>query len=320
MANLDKLLTDRQTRVPSAQEQKRNGIVFFFTHTNVTGVTNYSPCCFFWNSPGTGRAVIEIWGASGSGGQMCCCSGGGIPGNPGGYARINVSVTASSNVCGFVGCSPHGGCLCYPGQSNCTQVTLTNTSCNNVLRAQGGFGGYTNCSTGTAHYCCLVAAGFAHTLTNTFCGILCNSGGPNSATPACACGGDVNISGGISCLRTYDCCQYFKCNHENTLAVSAGIFSACCSPCFRFGKSEWPGYGIAHASWAELEDVMSVINRQMPYNHNCYTSMQPCGCYEHDGCHLAPVGVPGITGHPCPGVRSSGLKGGHGAVRITFYQ
>jgi hypothetical protein len=29
-----------------------------------------------------------MWGAAGSGAEMCCC-GGGIPGNPGGYARKN---------------------------------------------------------------------------------------------------------------------------------------------------------------------------------------------------------------------------------------
>lgn len=320
MANLDTLLARRSARGNRGQERTRGGTQFFFTHTNVTGVCNYSACCYAWVSPGTGFAVIELWGASGSGGLMCCCSGGGIPGNPGAYSRIQVAVTASSTVCGFVGCSPTGGSLCYAGRSQCSVACLSSTSNNATVTATGGFGGYTNCSTSTAHYCCLVAAGFNHTLTNTYCGILCNVGGPNAAVAATASGGDVNLSGGISCLRTWDCCQYWKCNMEVTVATSPGIFSNKCSPCFRFFKSEFPGFGIAHNSWAEMEAGMSVMNGQQPYNHNCYSSMQPCGCYEHDGCFLNPTGVPGITGSPCPGVRSSGGKGGHGAVRITFYQ
>jgi len=329
MANLDTLLRARNGQKDRGQERSRGGTPWFFTHTNVTG--SQAPgggCGYYWSSPGTGRAVIELWGASGSGGLMCCCSGGGIPGNPGAYTRIDVGVTASSAVCGWVGCSPHGGCLCYPGRSECSVACLLNTTCNNVLAAQGGFGGYTNCSTGTAHYCCLVAAGFNHTFGGSvvpagggnFCGILCNVGGPNSAVGACSCGGSVNQCGGISCLRTWDCCQYHKCNMEVTVAVSPGIFSTTGSSCFRFFKSEFPGFGIAHNSWSELEAGMSAMNGQQPYNHNCYSSMQPCGCYEHDGCFLNPVGVPGITGNPCPNVRSSGGKGGHGGIRITFYQ
>ena len=320
MANLDALLQQRNARFDRGQERVRGGVDFFFTHTNVTGVQSSSPCVYTWISPGTGVAIIELWGASGSGSLMCCCSGGGIPGNPGAYSRRTVGVTASSCVCGWVGCTPHGGCLCYPGRSGCSAACLFNTTNNAILTSQGGFGGYTNCSTSTAHYCCLVAAGFAHTLTNTFCGILCNSGGPNAAVGACACGGDVNICGGISCLRTWDCCQYWKCNMQVTLAVSPGVFNNNGNTCFSFYKSEYPGFGIAHNSWAELEAGMSLMTGQQTYNHNCYSSMQPCGCYEHDGCFLNPVGVPGITGSPCPGVRSSGQKGGHGGVRISFYQ
>jgi len=319
MANITRLLEERQGIIDRGQERSSGGNEFFFSHTNVTGVQSYSACCFAWTSPGTGVAIIELWGASGSGALMCCCSGGGIPGNPGAYSKIEVDVTPSSAVCGFVGCSPTGGSLCYPGRSQCSVACLINTSCNNILVSQGGFGGYTNCSTVTAHYCCLVAAGFSHTFTNNLCGIICNVGGPNGSTFACACGGNLNVCGGISCLRTWDCCQYWKCNMEITLATSPGIFAIDKNTCFNFFKSEFPGFGIAHNSWAEMESALSLMTRQQPYNHNCYTSMQPCGCYEHDGCFLNPVGLPGITGSPCPGVRSSGQKGGHGGIKITFY-
>lgn len=320
MANLNRLLEQRQAIRDRGQEIQRQGLVWSFSHTNVSGVQGYQPCCFHWTAPNTGYAVIELWGASGSGGRMCCCSGSGIPGNPGAYTRIGVNVTVASIVCGFVGCSPTGDAgLCYPGRSGCSQAQLFNTSCNNVIVAQGGFGGYTNCSTFTAHYCCLVAAGFCHTLRNTFCGTICNWGGPNSACAACASGGDVNICGGISCLRTWDCCQYWKCNHEMILAVSPGIYSATCSTCFNFFRSEWPGFGIANNGWAQTEAAVSFMNRRMPFNHFCVGSNQPCGCYEYDGCFLNPVGFPGLTGAPCPSVRSGGGKGGHGGVRITWY-
>ncbi len=249
---------------------------------------------------------------------MCCCSGSGIPGNPGAYSRIRVGVTASSVVCGWVGCSQHGNCLSCPCRSECSVACLFNTTCNNVLAAQGGSGGFQNCSTGTAHYCCLVAAGFCHTLRNTFCGTVCNWGGPKSNCFACACGGDLNICGGISCIRTWDCCQYWKCNHEMILAVSPGIFSQTCSTCFNFFRSEFPQ--IANSGWTQTEAAVSFLNRQQPFNHMCVTGFQPCGCYEHDGCFLNPIGFPGLSGAPCPGVRSGGGKGGHGAIRITYYQ
>jgi hypothetical protein len=29
-------------------------------------------CQICWKSPGNGTAVVELWGASGSGGKMCC--------------------------------------------------------------------------------------------------------------------------------------------------------------------------------------------------------------------------------------------------------
>jgi hypothetical protein len=37
------------------------------------------------------------------------------------------------------------------------------------------------------------------------------------------------------------------------------------------------------------------------------------------GCIYNTPGVPGASGWPCASVRSAGMRGGHGAVRITFY-
>ena len=321
MALLRNLLNERTANYRRGFENLSTGRVWAWTHTNVTGTINRNACTFCWTSPGTGVAVVELWGASGSGGQMCCCSGSGIPGNPGAYSRKTICVCGTSYVCGWVGCSPTGNCLCYPGRSECSVACPFNTSDNTVVTSQGGFGGYTNCSTSTAHYCCLVAAGFQHTLTNSFCGILCNVGGPNGSNVATASGGDINISGGISCMRMYECTQCYECNYEMTLAVSAGIFSSTCSTCFRFMRQSWPYDGWAHSGQLALENILASYNGVPPgTGSNCWSTASPsCACYEHEGCVLGGVGVPGTTGHPCVNVRASGVKGGHGGVRITFY-
>lgn len=321
MANLDSLLTNRSLVQRRGIERLSSGAIFYFTHTNFGGTINYTPCTYTWVSPGTGTAVIELWGAGGSGGQHCCCSTmGGVPGNPGAYTKITVGVTASSCVCGWVGCSPHGNCLCYPGRSECSVACLFGTTCNNVLASAGGFGGYVMCTTGTSAYCCMVASGFCHTLGgNSFCGIICNYGGPNSACFACSCGGEVNICGGISCGNYWDCCHYWQCSIEQTVALPPGLTSSCCSTCVRFFRSEFPGYGIVSSGWNQMSTAVNGMGGATGSRHFCWNSNQPCGCYEYDGCRLNGAGFPGTSGAGCPSVRSGGQKGGHGAVKITFY-
>ncbi len=322
MANLNTLLNKRNADIKRGIENKVGGAPWVFSHTNVTGVQGGNPCTWTWISPGTGVAVVELWGASGTGAKMCCCGGNGIPGNPGAYLRKTLNVTASSCLCGWTGCSPTGDQLCYPGRSGCSVACPFNTNNNTVLISEGGFGGFTVCTNSTALYCCIVQQGYQHTLTNTYCGIICNVGGPNTAVNAAASGGDANISGGISCVRMFECCNYYECNYENTIAVSPGIFSSTCSTCFRFMRAGWPyegwarhgsyGYGLATASFQGMYPTSDRIE--------CWTSgSNICGCYEWSGCVLGGVGYPGTTGHPCPGVRSMGQKGGHGAVRITYY-
>ena len=326
MANLDQLLRDRNLVTRRGIERAVQGNIFYFTHTNVSGTCNYTPCTYTWVSPGTGIAVIELWGAGGTGGRQCCCHSGGVPGNPGAYSKATIPVTASSCVCGWVGCSPTGGTLCYNGRSQCSVACVLGTVSNRIMAAQGGFGGYIMCSTGTSMYCCMVASGFAQTFAGSaappggnFCGIICNSGGPNGAVGACSCGGDVNICGGISCARYWDCCQYHKCNIEQTVAMPAGIHSKCCSTCFRFFRSEFPGYGIANNGYSELSTAMNGNRGGFGHRHFCWNSNQPCACYEYDGCRLNSAGAPGLTGIPCPNVRANGHKGGHGAVKVIFY-
>lgn len=321
MANLDRLISDRNGIVKSGTEDRSGGAVWAFTHTNPTGVLNGNPCAWCWVSPGAGLAVIELWGASGSGPKMCCCGGNGLPGNPGAYSKTSLTVTGSSYVCGWVGCSPIGDNLCYGGRSGCSVACPFNTSCNTVLTATGGFGGWTMCTTGTALYCCLRSQNFCNTLTSNFCGIVCNIGGPNAATEATATGGEVNLNGGISCVRMFECCNYYECNYENTIAISPGIFSSTCATCVRFMRAGWPWEGVARHGGHGLSIATSSMLGVYPQDRvECWFIGSPvCGCYEWSGCVLHAVGFPGTAGHPCPGVRSMGQKGGHGGVKITFY-
>ena len=326
MANLSSLLTNRNSQARRGTERTTQGQIFYFTHTNVTGTINYNPCTYCWTSPGTGVAIIELWGAGGTGGLQCCCHSGGIPGNSGGYSKITVTTTPSSYVCGWVGCSPTGATLCYNGRSQCSAACLFNTSNNATLIAQGGFGGYIMCSTSTSMYCCMVGQGFSHTFAGSaqppggnFCGIICNVGGPNGAAAAGASGGDVNIPGGISCSRYWDCCQYHKCNIEQTVALPPGVSSSNTSSCVQFFRSEFPGYGIANNGYSELSTALNGSQGAFGHRHFCWNSNQPCACYEHDGCRLNAAGMPGLSGIPCPSVRAHGHKGGHGAIKITFY-
>lgn len=328
MANLDRLLTDRSLVQRRTVERLAAGQIFYFTHTNVSGTINYTPCTYTWVSPGTGVAVIELWGAGGTGGRMCCCHSGGVPGNPGAYSKITVGVTAASCVCGWVGCSPTGSTLCYAGRSGCSVACLFQTTNNATVTATGGWGGYIMCTTASNNmYCCMAAAGFCNTLATclqplggNFCGLICNLRGPNLACAAPAFGGDFNLEGGISCARYWDCCQYHKCNIEQTVALPHGMISnRCCAPCHRFFRSEFPGFGIANNGYSELSTALGNFTGNFGHRNQCWNGNQPCGCYEFDACRFNAAAVPGLTGIPCPGVRSNGHKGGHGAIKVTFY-
>jgi hypothetical protein len=324
MSNLDQLLANRSQTSLRGVEGQKSGSIFYFTFTDTTS----GRCQYTWQSPGNGIAVVEVWGASGSGGRQCCCSGHGIPGNPGAYSKKTVAVTSSSCICGFVGCAPEGNSLCYPGRSPCSVACFFNTSNNTTMNAQGGFGGYTNCTTITAHFCCLQAAGFCATLAENllpvgaaFCGIVCNVGGPNGAVAAPASGGDINIPGGISCIRIWECCNFWPCMYQATLALSPGIYTSNCSPCVQFNFNQTPTRNGAVTATGRQEANMAVssLSGVLPQSYQCWTGNMECGCYEFTGCYYGGVGIPGTTGMPCAAVRTAGMRGGHGAVKITFY-
>ena len=185
-------------------------------------------CGFCWQSPGTGVAVVEIWGAGGSTPRMCCC-GMGIPGNAGGYSKRTVEVTAGAHVCGYVGLScGNAGDIYFRGCSEATCITVCTGSTGGTcycMCAQGGSGGYQYCINDGSMMCCYGSAGFPHTpLVNGGCGIVCNYTG---SVYGCAFGGEVNCQGMFGCTHIRHCNVNCHCSHQTYTPIPAGIFSTC---------------------------------------------------------------------------------------------
>jgi|LauGreDrversion2_3_1035106.scaffolds.fasta_scaffold24501_1 hypothetical protein len=116
MTTLTQLLGNREL---AFEDNLEKGRIWVYSEGNMyTGFCNG----FCWKPPGTGTAVIEIWGAAGSGAKMCCC-GAGLPGNPPAYVKKTVCVCPSNYVCGYVGRSCNNSdSLCFRGCSESTCV------------------------------------------------------------------------------------------------------------------------------------------------------------------------------------------------------
>jgi hypothetical protein len=324
MSNLDQLLASRKQQTLRGVEGQSPGSLFYFTFQDTTS----GRCQFTWQSPGNGVAVVEVWGASGSGSIGCCCNGGGgVPANSGAYSKKTVAVTSSSCICGIVGCSTQATGFCYSGRSPCSVACFFNTSNNTSMIAQGGFGSFTMCTTGTAMYCCLRSLNFCNTdaasllpAGGAFCGIICNVGGPNGAVVATASGGDVNISGGISCARWFNCDNVSPGQIQYNLAISPGIYSSTAPTCVLFQGNFFPTSGANGSSGRSVADVaISSLKGQLPKTGQCWAGTVDCGCYQFSGCYYGGVGIPGMAGLSCANIVSTGFRGGHGAVKITFF-
>ena len=100
MATLKGLLIQRNTAVP-VEENLEKGYIYSWTPG-----TDFSNFCngICWTAPSAGAALIEIWGAGGSGSRMCCC-GDGLPGNAGAYVKKSINVEAGDTVTGCTGMS-----------------------------------------------------------------------------------------------------------------------------------------------------------------------------------------------------------------------
>lgn len=288
-------------------------------------------CGWCWKPCGTGCAIIEVWGAAGSGGKMCCC-GLGLPGNPGAYARRTICVTASQYICstGTGTCEWGMSCgnadaLCFRGCSNPTGVCWFSTTTNGCICAEGGRGGDARCvaSAGFSIFCCFVALGYPATnLGSAGCGLVCHK--RTGDWEPQAYGGDVNCPGGFSCLYVGACDPFAMCCHKHYVRTSAGKFAvdgataevvmqcAGCLSVYSGGQTVGPFY----AALAALSHSPTAAAPYMsPWNGS-----SPCGCYEAWGClHRLSTGIPGLSAVPCPDVRDQGWRGGHGAARITFF-
>jgi hypothetical protein len=283
------------------------------------------PVC--WTAPTNGQVTLEIWGAGGSGAQMCCC-GFGLPGNAGAYSRKTLSVAAGQFITGQVGFScGNGAALCFRGCSEstgaCWRGVDGNGLTNGCMCAQGGSGGYSYCSTTPSAFCCYRAGGFCFTGPyNANCGTICNYF--PGIWIGCGYGGDINICGGFSCVAFLGCLPQCPCTTHQHLATPGGKHARCGGVVVFTTEdgnefTNWSGGG-GHQYVAAINGLSRHPNSGIPWAY-CWGAGVGCGCYENEGCSShTPPGFPGSAAMPCPAVRDHGKRGGHGAIRIKFVQ
>lgn len=312
MASLSSLIQTKSAIAQISEENLDKGQVFVFAHGTYT--QNFR-CQFCWIAPSNGTATIEIWGAGGSASRMCCC-GIGIPGNPGAYAKKTVAITSGQCVYGNTGMScGNASQLCFRGCSCNTGICIQNDSC---MCAQGGRGGMTPCvnSSGSI-FCCFGSTGHCITSTGTGCGIVCNYGS-GFLIPQ-AYGGDINCQGQFSCIVLGHCNPTCWCCHTGYVRTSANIYGTCPATIQVNHDASYNRGGFGRASFFQGLAGASASPTHGNFYDYCWSSGSYCGCYETSGCvNEVPVGVPAPGSTPCSSVRDHGLRGGHGAVRISF--
>jgi hypothetical protein len=319
MANLQKLLNDRANVNLRSVETLAAGPVYYYTFTD----TQIGRCQFCYKAPGTGCVALEVWGSAGSGGRQCCCTMAGLPGNAPGYSKKFIRVCSGTYICGWAGCSHHGLNLCTGCRGNCTVACVFNSGNNGCARGEGGYGGWTRCITSGTPYCCLRACNFCATQEGSSgCGIICNYRGPQGAVPANGSSGDVNYNGCFSCTRYWCCCRgYQLCGVEHRVSIAAGIHSSDGPSSLQFQRNQAPTNNGSGGSTgrAEMQIAHAGFGQTMPQMDFCWQGTRECGCYDALGCYFGTPGIPGTSGVGCAGVRSQGMRGGHGAVKVTFY-
>ena len=318
MASLKSLLGSKQDAFVSVTEENlEKGRIYVYTPG-----TNYSRlwCGFCFHPDTSGTAVVEVWGAGGSGAEMCCC-GFGTPGNGGAYVRKTVSMAPGDFICGYIGQScGNATALCFRGCSEATQVRFCLGGTETCVCAEGGKGGLTYCSTSPSYYCCYRANGFCVTRTdNDNCGIVCNH--CNGSWIACAYGGDVNCPGKISCVSAFGCYPSCVCMFIDHVPTPAGMFS---KEGAMMSYTRENDYDFAQWSGSGHHQHLGVLGSGrfprggIPFA-TCWGASKACGCYENDGCvPVMPIGTGGRGPTPSPGVRAHAIRGGHGGVRIRF--
>mgnify|MGYP006083243095 CR=1 FL=1 len=332
MASLSTLLRGRQT-TESIEENHQTGDVFYFNPGIQTQAASTALQNRTWTPSRTGKAIIEVWGASGSGGKMCCC-GNGVGGNPGAYSKKTFDSVAITDTFSMeLGMSCANDQLCYKGVSEPTTFSWNVGGVAGTMCAQGGNGGTSACSDSTQTFCCVASVGCLckmdfdtqsapYESIGAGCGMVCNyrcdvAGG----CIATAQGGDINEDGGFSCTSFHHCNACCSCHIMHHVRTSPGIFSNkgnlinVLMECGE-GYSQISGNGV-HQLMQGVSNLSRSPTQGMP-KATCWAGRR-CGCYEDHLCtSWLPHGVPGIPGTPCDSVRDYGMRGGYGAVRITL--
>lgn len=323
MATLSTLVSGKRENLGAAPEQNlETGEIYVFTSA---GTTANMRCKFCWVAPAAGRITVEIWGAAGSGGRMCCC-GGGVPGNAPAYSKKTQIIGTGTYICGCVGYAcGNSDALCFRGCSTGTCITICDTSLGasgcSCMCAMGARGGRTHChESGGSAMCCLGNnGGLCISATGTGCGWVCNIS--SGYTLGQAYGGNVNCPERVSCTCFGSCNSQSRNLVAHYLATPPGIYSTdggyiqlqeeCANG---YQVSPGPAYGLyAGLAGAGRQPVIG----QFP--SACWSSIRYCQCYEFMGCYnFMPPAIPGISSTPCSSVRDHGTRGGNGLVRIKY--
>ena len=310
-----------------------------------TQYTDHQSLTRAYSSPNvTGTVTVEIWGASGSApGQRCC--GLSIPGNPGAYSRKTFTLNGNTlNLSTTIGVACTEEQLCYKGTSGPTCLCWCLGSANGTMCAGGGRGGVWWCSDGSrTTFCCAVEANHCSTpfgnlgwpyiphnrsaataCTGLYdgagCGMICNI--KVAGDIPTASGGDLNVSGGISCALFGMCNQC--CNIPNVFFVKT-------SP-YRFSKEGAMlvnqhdecnmRYNFGGAGPSDLLSVLGFAGRTPTAGplFNCWGATKNCGCNSaamrfQD---IMPYGVPANAGSTQHEGYTYGNRGGPGAVKVVY--
>ena len=325
MASLTTLLQTKYDFVVGNETNLEKGRIY--QYASFSSRTMNFRCHVCWVAPSDGTATIEIWGAGGSGAEMCCC-GFGIAGNPGAYSKKVITMAEGCFICAITGmpCRNEDD-LCFRGCGEPTQVCwFGNAGGDGCMCAQGGMGGRSYCSTGNSPYCCFIAGGFCGTQGgDQYCGIICNFK-DSSANPefcAQAYGGDVNCYGGFSCTSWRGCRVNCNCRRVEVSKFPPGMISTLGGEVHytmdeNSGRSDWSGMG----GWMNASHGYNLATRSPtrggPYTA-CWTGNRSCGCYQANGRNpFMPAGLGGQGPTPCDGVRDHAHMGGPGMIRIKF--
>lgn len=324
MASLKSLLGSKS--LPITESNLEKGKIYSYQNAHI-----YDRMCCGGRfcAPADGTVVLEIWGAGGSGAEMCCC-GGGIGGNTGAYAKKTFGIRQGEMICSWIGRSCASDDLCFKGCSEATCVMAVMDCCGNqnngyfCMCAEGGKGGINICSTGTALFCCFYQCFCGTRIGNDGCGTICNWCADGSGWHGQAYGGDVNCPSRISCTTFLGCCTQCICQYSYHIAYPYGVWSteggiATHGNDHDSDFSQWSGQG----QFQRVQSMNSMSRHPTSgvWGTDCWGSSNSCGCYNMQGCHyFGPYGSGGVTGVPCPNVRDHGSRGGSGLVRVKFIE